>query len=322
LANLKKIVIFLSILVIALPAAAFGYTYFKLNSIYDKNANTSLLDNVDYNSEKGITNILLVGIDARNLNERARSDSMMILTVDNKHKSLKLTSLARDTYVEIPGKGSEKLTHAYAYGGIDLLIETVEENFELDIQNYAIVNFFSFMDIIDALGGVTLDVQSNELDQLKKYTEECYNLNENPNKGSLAFIEYSGAQKLNGYQTLAYSRIRYNDSAFERDRRQRDIMQAVAHSFKEFSITKYPSLIDTLLPYIKTNMKPSSLLKVGATILGFGNTDIKQLEFPITESGYSNGGILPGKGWVLQFNADKNLDVLHDFIFNDIMLEK
>lgn len=323
MSKLKKLVIFLTILVIALPAAAFGYTYFKLNSIYDKNANTSLLDNVDYNSEKGITNILLVGIDARNLNERARSDSMMILTVDNKHKDLKLTSLARDTYVEIPGKGSEKLTHAYAYGGIDLLIETVEKNFELDIQNYAIVNFFSFMDIIDTLGGVTLDIQSSELGQLKKYTEECYNLNENPNKGSLEFIKYAGVQKLNGYQTLAYSRIRYNDSAFERDRRQRDIIQAVTQSFKEFSITKYPSLIDTLLPYIKTNMKPSSILKVGTTILGFGSTAIKQLEFPITESsGYSNGGILPGKGWVLQFDTDKNLPVLHDFIFKDIMFEK
>ncbi|WP_373598490.1 LCP family protein [Paraclostridium bifermentans] len=317
MSNLKKFVIALLLLVILIPAGAFGLIYFKLHSIYDNNADTQLLNKTDYKEEKGITNILLVGIDARNLHEKARSDSMMILTVDNKHKSLKLTSLARDTYVNIPGHGMEKLTHAYAYGGVNLLIETIESNFELDIQNYAIVNFFSFMDIVDTLGGVSVDVQKNELSELRKYTQECYDLNTNPNKGDLKFVESTGYQKLNGYQTLAYARIRYNDSAMERDHRQREIMQGLATGLQNLPVTKYPELVDTILPYVKTNMKPTEIIKLGASVLSIGNFDIKQLEFPIAE--YSTGGIVGSDGWVLQFDASKNLPILHDFIFNNVM---
>ena len=94
---------------------------------------------------------------------------MMILTVDSKNKSLKLTSLNRDTYVDIPGHGEEKLTHAYAYGGVNLLVETIENNFEIDIQNYAVVDFYSFMDIVDALGGVEVDVHKNEINEINKF---------------------------------------------------------------------------------------------------------------------------------------------------------
>ena len=122
MSNLKKFVIALLVLVVLIPASAFGYVYFKLNSIHDNNTDSKVLSKTNHKEESGITNILLVGIDARNIHEKCRSDSMMILTVDNKHKSLKLTSLARDTYVDIPGHGMEKLTHAYAYGGINLLV--------------------------------------------------------------------------------------------------------------------------------------------------------------------------------------------------------
>lgn len=317
MSNLKKFVIALLLLVVLIPAGAFGYLYFKLNSIHDNTADSKILNKTNHKEESGITNILLVGIDARNIHEKSRSDSMMILTVDDKHKSLKLTSLARDTYVDIPGHGMEKLTHAYAYGGINLLVETVENNFKLDIQNYAIVNFFSFMDIVDTLGGVTVDVHQSELNELRKYTQECYELNTNKNKGDLKFIDSSGTQKLNGYQALAYARIRYNDTAMERDRRQREIMQGLATSFKNLSITKYPKLIDTILPYVKTNMKPTEIIKLGTNIVSIGNFDIKQLEFPVEK--YSKGGIVGSDGWVLQFDSDKNLPILHDFIFKNVM---
>ncbi|WP_195335778.1 LCP family protein [Paraclostridium bifermentans] len=317
MSNLKKFVIALLLLVVLIPAGAFGYVYFKLNSIHDNTADSKILNKINHKEESGITNILLVGIDARNIHEKSRSDSMMILTVDNKHKSLKLTSLARDTYVDIPGHGMEKLTHAYAYGGINLLVETVENNFKLDIQNYAIVNFFSFMDIVDTLGGVTVDVHQSELNELRKYTQECYELNTNKNKGDLKFIDSSGTQKLNGYQALAYARIRYNDTAMERDRRQREIMQGLATSFKNLSVTKYPKLIDTILPYVKTNMKPTEIIKLGTNIVSIGNFDIKQLEFPVEK--YSKGGIVGSDGWVLQFDSDKNLPILHDFIFKNVM---
>ena len=284
MSKLKKIVILLAVLVICIPASVFGYIYFKLNSIHDPNANNNLLDNINYKSEKGLSNILLVGTDGRTVDEVSRSDSMMILTVDGKNKSIKLTSLARDSYVDIPGRGKQKLTHAYVYGGIDLLIETIENNFKIDIKDYVIVNFFSFMDIIDALNGVEVEVKESELKELNKYIEKNYNLNNNPNKGELEYIETAGTHRLNGYQALSFSRIRKNDSAFERDRRQREVIEALIISLKELPITKYPNLIDTVLPYVKTNMSLSRILGLGAQVLGFGNFNIKQLEFPIDNS--------------------------------------
>ena len=174
--GLKTLVIFLAILVIAFPAAAFGYIYFKLNVMHDSTADESILNETNFQSEKGITNILLAGTDGRPGEKNSRSDAMMILTVDSKNKSLKLTSLNRDTYVNIPGYGEQKLTHAYAYGGANLLVETIENNFEIDIQNYAVVDFYSFMDIVDTLGGVEVDVHENEISEINKFIRnETYN---------------------------------------------------------------------------------------------------------------------------------------------------
>lgn len=316
MSNLKKFVIVLMFLVILIPASAFGYIYFKLNSMYDNSSEAPALNKTDYKSESGITNILLVGTDGRTSGETSRSDSMMILTIDEKHKSLKLTSLARDTYVNIPGHGNAKLNAAFAYGGIGLLIDTIESNFKLDLQNYATVDFFSFMDIIDTLGGVVVDVQSSEINELNKFIPECYKFDKNPNKGELTLIYNSGHQKLNGYQALAYGRIRKNDSALGRDERQRHIIESIMVEVKKLPVTKYPELVNSILPYIKTNMKPTEILSLGTNILNIGISNIKSLEFPIEQ--YSTGGIFGNAGWVWRYNEDQCLPILHDFIFNDI----
>ena len=318
MSKLKKLVIFLAILVIALPASAFGYVYYKLNSIHDSSINTEALSDIKYEGKNGVTNILLVGTDGRPGEESSRSDSMMILTVDDVNKSLKLTSLARDSYVDIPGHGYQKLTHAYAYGQANLLIETIEDNFEMDIHNYVVVDFYSFMDIVDSLGGVTVTVQESELEEVNKFIPETYKWDDNPEKGDIQYIESAGKQKLNGYQALSFSRIRKNDSAMERDRRQREVIQGLLSSVKSLPISKYPGLIDTVLPYVKTNMKPSQILGLGSTVLSLGNINIKQIEFPIDDDIHSKGGKYGDAGWVLRFEKD-TLPLLHDFIYNDIL---
>lgn len=320
MSNLKKFVILLAVMVVTIPASAFGYVYYKLHGIYDEGANQEILGSQDYANEKGITNVLLVGTDARPGEEVSRSDAMMLLTIDNKNKSLKITSLARDTYVNIPGYGQQKLTHAFVYGGVNLLIDTLEQNFELDIHNYAVVNFFSFMDIVDALGGVTVDVKPTEIAELNKFINETYSWNTNSNKGPKKYIKSAGTQTLNGYQTLSYSRIRKNDSAMERDRRQRAVIQGLINGVTGLPITKYPNLVDTILPYVKTNMRPTQIIGLGSELLSIGNLDLKQMEFPIDDGVHSTGGILGSAGWVLQFEPD-SLDILHDFIFEDIMPE-
>ena len=316
---LKRMVIILSVLVILFPAGAFGYVYFKLNSMYDSSADDKILGNTDYRTENGITNILLAGTDGRPGETSSRSDAMMILTVDGKNKSLKLTSLARDTYVDVEGKGKIKLTESYAYGGINLLTQAIEKNFQLDIQNYAVVDFYSFMDIIDALGGITVDVKQSEIKELNKFIPETYKWNENSNKGSIEYIQSAGEQKLNGYQALSFSRIRKNDSAFERDRRQRLVIEGLMKGVKDLPISKYPQLVDTILPYVKTNMKPTQIIGLGTKILSIGNFDIKQMEFPITDGVNSKSEKVNGK-WVIKFEPS-SLEILHDFIFKNVIPE-
>jgi LCP family protein required for cell wall assembly len=314
LSGLKKLVVFLTIIVVAFPASIYGYVYFKLKTIQDNSINIDSLNSNDYKSDKSITNILLLGTDARPGEEKSRSDAMMILTLDNKNKSIKLTSLNRDTFVDIPGHGEQKLTHAYVYGEAEMLIDTIEQNFELDIQHYATVDFNSFIDVIDALGGVEVEVQKSEIRELNKFIPETYRWSKNKDKGSIEYIQNSGNQKLNGYQALSFSRIRKNDSTAERDRRQRDVIQALINEAKDLPKSKYPGVVNSLLPYVKTNMNPNTIISLGTQLIGIGNLDLKSIEFPMN---IDKGRKIGNSGFVIPFDSE-DIDVLHDFIFKDI----
>ena len=314
MSGLKKLVVFLTIIVVAFPASIYGYVYFKLKTIQDNSINIDSLNSNDYKSDKSITNILLLGTDARPGEEKSRSDAMMILTLDNKNKSIKLTSLNRDTFVDIPGHGEQKLTHAYVYGEAEMLIDTIEQNFELDIQHYATVDFNSFIDVIDALGGVEVEVQKSEIRELNKFIPETYRWSKNKDKGSIEYIQNSGKQKLNGYQALSFSRIRKNDSTAERDRRQRDVIQALINEAKDLPKSKYAGVVNSLLPYVKTNMNPNTIISLGTQLIGIGNLDLKSLEFPMN---IDKGRKIGNSGFVIPFDSE-DINVLHDFIFKDI----
>jgi LCP family protein required for cell wall assembly len=314
LSGLKKLVVFLTIIVVAFPASIYGYVYFKLKTIQDNSINIDSLNSNDYKSDKSITNILLLGTDARPGEEKSRSDAMMILTLDNKNKSIKLTSLNRDTFVDIPGHGEQKLTHAYVYGEAEMLIDTIEQNFELDIQHYATLDFNSFIDVIDALGGVEVEVQKSEIRELNKFIPETYRWSKNTDKGSIEYIQNSGKQKLNGYQALSFSRIRKNDSTAERDRRQRDVIQALINEAKDLPKSKYAGVVNSLLPYVKTNMNPNTIISLGTQLIGIGNLDLKSLEFPMN---IDKGRKIGDSGFVIPFDSE-DINVLHDFIFKDI----
>lgn len=330
MSKLKKIIIILSMLVIFIPLITFGYLYTKMNSMYETNDDSQdmsleeidkLLEEDDIKNtvllDDNITNILLIGSDGRTSSERGRSDAMMIATIDEKHKSIKLTSLARDTYVNIPGRGYEKLNHAYSYGGANLLMKTIENNLSIGISDYVNVNFTSFIDIIDALGGITMDIKSSEISELNKYIPECYEASKNKKNSKMKLIEKAGVQTLNGYQALSYSRIRKNDSALERDGRQRQVLQSLLNEVSTMSFGEVTKVANAVFPYVKTNIKPMDMMKYIGKVLKINNFNIKQLEFPIAE--YSKGGIVKNKGWVLQFNYSKCLPILHKFIFEENM---
>lgn len=311
--SLKKIAISMLCIVVTLIAVSFGYIYFKLNAAYEPNNNTNNEENIEAEKINGIKNILLIGVDGTNLERGNRSDSMMILTVDGKNKNLRLTSLARDTYVDIKGHSTEKLTHAYAYGGPELLIDTIKSNFGITIDKYVSVSFNSFIKIIDLIGGVEVNVKENDINMLNKYIKTCYEFDLNSNKGEIQYIYESGKQNLTGYQALAFSRIRYQDSAYARDARQREVIEAAISKLEATGIDKYIKTLDIVMAGAKTNITPTEMLSLGFNILNIGRSGMKTLEFPV----YKNPANLSGKGWVIQWDEESNLEVLNNFIFNN-----
>lgn len=318
MSGLKKFVLTLFILVIVLPLGTFAFMSFSFGDMYNKNIDTSDMDSITHSNTDGIYNILITGSDARPGEEVSRTDSMMILTIDKVHDDIKLTSLARDSFVKIPGHGYSKLTHAFAFGKEKLLIQTIENNFDIDINEYVNLNFESFMAIIDSLDGVEVQVTQNEINELNKFIPETYSWSKEKKEGKpMELVKNTGKQVLNGYQALSFARIRHNDSAFGRDDRQRQIMQSMLNKITHTSKLKYPFILKEATPYITTSMKTTDILKYGLMVVSIGTDNIKKMEFPIVSpEGYSKGGIYGGYGWVLRFD-ESTVSILKDFIYQD-----
>lgn len=313
----KKIVIGLVVTLSLIILAGFGFVYSKLNSIYVRDEAVKSEQDSNEKMVDGITNILLVGIDGRYIDKGNRSDSVMLVTIDSKNKDIKITSIARDTYVDIPGYSTEKLTHAYAYEGIDLLKEVFEVNFDIKIDKYIAVNFVSFMNIMDELGGVEVNIDEKDINEVNKYIDDCYEYYYNK-KGEVKkeYITKSGTQRLNGYQALAFSRIRYTDSAFARDNRHREVAQSVYKEFLKKGPEEYKKCADILLENTKTNISPIQMLNLGYTVFNINDKDIEQLQFPLEE--HRNGHIINDKkGWVLEWDKEPNIKAWHEFIYGN-----
>ena len=296
--HFKRAALILIAIILVIGISGFGYVYSKLNKIYVK------YDVVKNTEEQGtmvdgITNILLVGTDGEYVEKGNRSDSVMLVTIDTNNKDIKISSIARDTYVDIPGYSTEKLTHAYAYEGIDLLKEVFKENFDLDIDKYIAVNFISFMDIMDELGGVEVNVEEKDIKEINKYIDACYGYYKNKDEKDKEYITESGVQRLNGYQALAFSRIRYTDSAFARDNRHREVAESVYKEFAQKGIDTYKRCAEIVLNNTKTNISPIEMMNLAYTVLKINDKDIEQFQFPLEE--YRNGHIISKqKGWVLE----------------------
>lgn len=295
--NIKKITIALISILIIIPLMGIGYVYFKLNSMYDKEEAKQIntTEESERNKKNGITNILLVGVDGNNMEKGNRSDAMMIATIDEKNNDIRITSLARDTYVDIEGYGTEKLTHAYAYEGASLLISIIKNKFGIDVDKYVAVSFESFEKIIDILGGVEINVSEKEVSQING-------------------VNNSGIQTLNGSQALDYSRIRYIDSAYERDNRQRTVIEALYNKFANGSSGNIMDIANEVLRYTKTNMAPLEIVSIANKAIKIKDTDFDQVEFPFEEARKDNN--ISEKGWVIEWDKDYNKDKLNKFIYD------
>ena len=209
-----RVLMYLLIVLLVLTAIAAGGAFFYLKHMLDGMNRVTMTSDKE---ELGITednetsteviNIALFGVDTRDFSEDSgRSDSMIVLTIDKKNNKIKLTSLARDTRVYVEGHGYEKLAHAYAYGGAQLAIRTINSSFGLDIQDYVTVNFAQLADIIDTIGGVVVNVDQDEADVM----------NTNYIENEADRVTELGDIRLNGAQAVAYSRNRYTGSDVDR----------------------------------------------------------------------------------------------------------
>lgn len=195
-----------------------------------------------------VYNILLIGNDSRDRNTLGRSDSMIILSINEESHEIILTSIMRDCYVAIPGYGNNRINAAYAWGGPDLLIQTIEENFKIKIDTYIGVNFFTFKDAVDILGGVDVTVDDTEAQLINKGVE-----------GSK--LMGGGTYRLNGDQALYYSRIRYYGNAdYQRTERQRTILNQMFKQVRGCSLSELNNLLNALLPEVTTNIKEGELI--------------------------------------------------------------
>lgn len=238
----------------------------------EEDIKNNINNNMEIFKDKNVMNILLVGSDTRVKGQFARSDSMIIVSINRNTKEIITTSLLRDTYVEIPGHSNNKLNAAYAYGGIELLEETIEKNFKISIDRYISVDFFSFVEIVDILGGVDLDITEKEVEYVNAYMHE---INELQGYDILDDkLETYGNVTLDGRQALSYCRIRYIGTDFGRTERQRKTIQAIFNKTKNSNITTLNKLCLNILPLITTDLTESEVLELLMCVVDFKNYDI------------------------------------------------
>ena len=256
-----------------------------------------------------VTNIALFGVDSRNDDDVGRSDALMILSIDRKHGKIKLTSIARDTYVSVDGYGQTKINHAYAYGGPELAIKTINENFSLDVKDFVTVNFSQLAEIIDYVGGVTINVTEEERVVANKYVD-------NLNKLGIPtdYITETGDIRLTGGQAVAYARNRETGSDTARTSRQREILSAMFDEVKKLNITQYPGLVSMILSESKTSLSDESILEIGTWAVASGASMVQE-SLPNDQCGAS-GQMIDGV-WYFVYDLNNAANILHQFIYEE-----
>ncbi len=264
--------------------------------------------------EGDVTNILLIGSDSRENVEGSRSDAMILLTISNKTKAIYMTSLLRDIYVEIPGHDGNRLNAAYAYGGPELLMETINQNFDISVSRYVLVNFEAFANLVDAVGGVELSLTSGELEYVNAYLVEYNMITNRPEGTDYMDISREGQVHLNGAQALAYSRNRYIGTDFGRTERQRKVLSEVLKKAPAALLSNPSGLLNGLLPNLTTNLTLQECFALSLQGGRFLTWEIKQGSVPV-EGSYQSAEI---RGMsVLQIDFDRNKEYLHSMMYGD-----
>lgn len=322
----KKILISVAaVLLVLIVGAALAGNYFLGRINYEKEEDIEIIKDDTVNKEEkpiktvdvkpadsNVINVLLIGEEKMKDTVRGRSDSMMIATINQTQKSLKLTSLLRDCYVSIPEHGQGKLNSAYNIGGGPLLLQTIEQNFQIHLDGYARVDFEGFETIIDMLGGVDIEITEGEANYLNRPDKDY--ITEESNKTLVP-----GVNKMNGDQALGYARIRYvkgiggESDDFGRTNRQRIVLNAIFEEYKSSNLVELVAMTNELFPYIYTNLSKTDILSYVAAAVGTGMTGLETLRLPLDNEYYPQR--MGKSGEVLMVNFEKNCAAFNEFIY-------
>ena len=302
------------------------YNYKHLTDNHDDLGITNIID-------EEVINVALFGIDARNTKSfKGLSDSIMILSINTDTKKVKIISIMRDSLVPMNYKGKTtygKITTAYSKGGPELAIKTLNQNFKLDIKEYATVNFYGMADIIDAVGGIDVPLTEREVtargsvhginDMIQ---ELCGYLGYNPEK---YYVKKSGTQHLNGVQAVAYARIRHVANAwgttndYGRTDRQRYVMEQLFNKATKMKKSQYTKMIKALIPCTETSLSMSEIFSLAVDVLlkepTFEQTRVPQPEFAMPSPSGSFGS-------VVYYDLDYASKVIHGVIYDDMTIEE
>ena len=258
--------------------------------------------------EEDVFTILLIGADAYSDNHRGRSDTTILVQVNAKDKTIRMASFLRDLYVKIPGRGSNRLNASYAWGGEKLLRRTLEQNFGVTADAYVEVNFERLVKVIDAIGGVEVEVSERERKQvnsiLKFYNEKI------GQKETDQLLEESGLVHLTGKQALCYSRIRKIDGDFQRTGRQRKVLEAAFKKVTELSVAELTALVLGNLDVVRTDLTIGQIMELIPLALRCKNASFETMAVPVKGS-YSSR-MVDGM-YVVSANAKKNIQALKEF---------
>ena len=306
------IILILVIILLSIVGGTYWFINDKLSKIERIDINTEDLD-ISTNAEQNLTgyrNIALFGIDSRdnNLERGNRSDCIIIASINNDTKEVKLISVYRDTYVQIDGFGLDKITHAYSYGSAELAISTLNKNLDLNIKEFITVNFDAVAEAVDALGGIDINIETQEeMKYLNSYIAETSKVTGITSEK----LTKTGKQTLDGVQAVAYSRIRYTEGGdYKRAERMRTVIQAMVEKLKTKSIGEINNFIDIVLPKVKTNIKTEEILSLIPDMLNYKITE--SIGWP-----YETKGITLDRWYGVPVTLENNVTRLHQEAFGE-----
>lgn len=312
----KKMIALLSIvLVLALISGSlFAYYTSLLNTMNKTDLNEDNLGLSGNYFDENVKNIAVFGLDSRDDNFEGRSDAIIIVTIDKIHSKIKMTTVARDSYVEIEGTGKDKITHAHWFGGPELAVKTLNQNYNMEITDYVTVNFFGMVEIIDKIGGVELDVDSQERSTINDvYAPELNSIGLDCEK-----VTQTGLQKLSGAQALAYSRNRYSSGGdVERGNRQKEVLAAIYNSLTDIDATQFHALVKIILDNCQTSLTNSEITSL-ASWAALNLPSIESLSLPDEDCNpqYGDSGYVNGI-WYFIYDLEIAKQKFHDFVNED-----